>query len=227
MTTALKLRNGTRPRDAQATREAILRAALHEFAHEGIAGARTDQIARLAGVNKALLYYYFKNKESLYGAALDHVFGGLAARLQRVLDTHLPPREKILAYVGAHFDAVAASPVYPRVIMREMMRAGRNPSPHLKRIAKRYFRPLQQRLMGLIREGIAAGEFRPVNVPHFVMSMIALVVFYFGATRMISSLTGANPLSPPRVAERRAAVLDFVSAALFRNYQAQAAEAHP
>ncbi len=220
----MKSPNGSRPRDAQATREAILQAALHEFAHEGMAGARTDQIARSARVNKALLYYYFKDKESLYGAALDHVFGGLAARLQQVLEADLPPRQKVLAYVGAHFDAVAGSPIYPRVIMREMMRAGRNPSPHLKRIAKRYFRPLQLRLMALIHEGVAAGEFRPVNAPHFVMSMIALIVFYFGATRMIGSLTGANPLSPPRIAERRAAVLDFVSAALFRNYQAQPAE---
>ncbi len=221
-----RIRTDVRPRDPQATREAILQAALHEFAHEGMAGARTDAIARAARVNKALLYYYFKDKESLYGAALDHVFGGLAARLQQVLETDLPPRAKILAYVGAHFDAVAASPIYPRVIMREMMRAGRNPSPHLKRIAKRYFRPLQQRLTGLIREGLALGEFRPVNPPHFVMSMIALVVFYFGATRMIGSLTGANPLSPPRVAERRAAVLDFVSAALFRNYEASPPEVH-
>ncbi len=214
-------------RDRKAAREAILQAALQEFAHEGMAGARTEAIARAARVNKALLYYYFKDKESLYGAALDHVFGGLAARLQQVLNTDLPPREKILAYLGAHFDAVAASPIFPRVIMREMMRAGRNPSPHLKRIAKRYFRPLQLRLMALIQEGIAAGEFRPVNAPHFVMSMIALVVFYFGATRMIGSLTGGNPLSPPRVAERRAAVLDIVSAALFRNYQAPPREARP
>ena len=47
------------------------------FRREGMAGARTDAIARAGGVNKALLYYYFKDKESLYGAVLDHAFGGL------------------------------------------------------------------------------------------------------------------------------------------------------
>ena len=58
-------------------RAAILQAAAAEFAAHGVAGARTDAIAREARVNKALLYYYFKDKETLYGAVLDNVFSGL------------------------------------------------------------------------------------------------------------------------------------------------------
>lgn len=58
-------------RRPQESRAAILEAAVAEFANEGIAGARTDAIARAAKVNKALLYYYFKDKEALYGAVLD------------------------------------------------------------------------------------------------------------------------------------------------------------
>jgi TetR/AcrR family transcriptional regulator len=203
------------PRDRQQTRDAILRAAMKEFAQEGIAGARTDAIARAAGVNKALLYYYFKDKETLYGATLDRVFGGLVERVLPALDAGSSPREKILTYVGTHFDYIASSPIYPHVVMREMMRAGRSASPHLKRIVKNYYRPVQERLLAAIREGIAAGDFRPVNAPHFIMSIIALIVFYFGATSVIATMSGADPLSPERLAERRAAVLDFVSAALF------------
>ena len=63
-------RPGSRGEPAK-TRAAILKSALQEFAREGIAGARTDEIARRAGVNKALLYYYFRDKEGLYTAALD------------------------------------------------------------------------------------------------------------------------------------------------------------
>src|ERR1035441_474179 len=59
-------RRGTR-RQPEASRSAILQAALGEFAQEGIAGARMDAIAAAAGVNKALLYYYFRDKEALYG----------------------------------------------------------------------------------------------------------------------------------------------------------------
>ncbi len=202
---------------AASTRNAILQAALREFAGEGIAGARTDQIAHAAGVNKALLYYYFRDKETLYGAALDHVFSGLAERLRAVLAAPLPPGEKVLAYVGAHFDYVASSSCYPRVVMSEMMRAGRNASPHLKRVAKTYFRPLQAQLLQVLQEGIRSGEFRPVNPLHFIMSLVALIVFYFAAAPMASVMTGGDPLSPARIAERRAAVLDIVSAALFQH----------
>src|SRR5271156_4457685 len=69
-------RMGTRGQPEE-SRAAILQAAAQEFADHGIAGARTDAIAREARVNKALLYYYFKDKETLYAAVLDHAFAGL------------------------------------------------------------------------------------------------------------------------------------------------------
>src|SRR5512135_3012381 len=100
---------GTRGRPEQ-TRAAILKAAIREFAGEGVAGARTDAIARAARVNKALLYYYFKDKEALYGAALEEVFAELAHRLNEVLDTHLPPRQTMLQYAGTYFDYIASNP---------------------------------------------------------------------------------------------------------------------
>jgi len=110
---------------------------VREFSREGVAGARTDAIARAAGVNKALLYYYFKDKETLYGAVLDQVFGGLSKSINEALSRDLPPREKLLAYVGAHFDYIASHPLYPRITQSEMMRAARGNAPQLKRIAKR------------------------------------------------------------------------------------------
>src|SRR6202165_5210172 len=94
---------GSRRRPDQ-SREAILHAAVEEFANEGVAGARTDAIARAAQVNKALMYYYFEDKEALYGAVLDNAFSGMKAKVFEVLDSDLPPRKKILAYVGAYFD---------------------------------------------------------------------------------------------------------------------------
>src|SRR5205823_1627413 len=147
--------------------------ALREFAHEGVAGARIDEIARAAGVNKALLYYYFRDKEALYGAALDRVFYGLAERLHAVLDQDLPPAEKVLTYAGTHFDYIAGSPTYPKLVLGEMMRAGRRGSPHIERIAGRYLRPLQLRLAQVFRAGIAQGEFRRVDPQHFLLSMVA------------------------------------------------------
>src|SRR6267154_1677382 len=77
------------------SRAAILQSAAREFAEHGISGARTDAIAREAHVNKALLYYYFKDKETLYGAVLDDAFSGLKSTVFQVLDGDLPPREKM------------------------------------------------------------------------------------------------------------------------------------
>src|SRR5208282_6258016 len=104
-------RLGTRGRPEE-SRAAILKAAVAEFAELGIAGARTDAIAREAHVNKALLYYYFTDKETLYGAVLDNAFSGMKSQVFRVLDSDLPPREKIMAYVGAYFDFIASNQIY-------------------------------------------------------------------------------------------------------------------
>ena len=198
------------------SRASILQAAAHEFAAHGVAGARTDAIAREARVNKALLYYYFKDKETLYGAVMDDAFSGLKNAVFQVLDSELPPREKIMAYAGAYFDFIASNQLYPRLMQREMMRAREGHSPHIEKVIKTYIRPIFARVSEVLREGIAKGEFRAVNPVHFVPSIVAMIVFYFSSAPMMQKIVGFNPLTPERIAERRAAVLDFISAALFR-----------
>lgn len=211
---------GSRGRPEQ-TRAAILEAAKLEFSREGLAGARTDAIARAAGVNKALLYYYFRDKESLYAAVLDSVFTGLAARINEALDRPLPPRERLLAYAAAHFDYIAETPEYPRLVSRELMRARfgekRSGPAHsnVRRLVANYFQPVFRRVTAVLHEGIGSGEFRTVDPMHFMLTMVATIVFYFTATPVLQAVTGIDPLSRERMAERRAAVLDFISAALF------------
>src|ERR1700722_18997727 len=98
------------------SRAAILLAAAHEFADHGIAGARTDAIAREARVNKALLYYYFKDKETLHAAVLDHAFAGMKEVVFSVIYSAQQQHEKIFIYVGAYFDFVASNQMYHRLI---------------------------------------------------------------------------------------------------------------
>ena len=198
------------------SRAAILKAAANEFSEHGIAGARTDSIARAAGVNKALLYYYFKDKETLYGAVLDNAFSGMKTKVFQVLDSDLPPRQKIMAYVGAYFDFIASNQIYPKLMQREMMRAREGHSEHIERLVKTYFQPIYKRVGELLQKGIAEGEFRKVDPAHFVPSMVAMIVFYFSSAPVMQRIVRFNPLAPERIAERRAAVLDFISAALFQ-----------
>src|SRR5579859_7956830 len=128
MNRTLNRRPRSRPRmgsrgQPEESRAAILAAAAGEFAEHGIAGARTDSIAREAHVNKALLYYYFKDKETLYGAVLDNAFSGLKNTFFQALDQDLPPRDKIVAWVVTYFDFLASNQLDPRLMQREMMRA--------------------------------------------------------------------------------------------------------
>jgi TetR/AcrR family transcriptional regulator len=191
-----------------------LKAAVAEFAEYGIAGARTDAIAQAARVNKALLYYYFKDKDALYEAVLDQVFSGLRARVMPVLQSKLPPRQKMLEYLGAYFDYIAANPRFPRVVQGGWMRSDAG-TVRMQRVAEEYFRPIFEKLVEVLQEGIRAGEFRAVNPMDFLPSVAAVIVFYFTAAPLMKTLTKVDPLSAKRIRERRAFVLDFISAALF------------
>jgi TetR/AcrR family transcriptional regulator len=215
----LKTRLGTRGQPEQ-SRAAILQAAVEEFSREGVAAARTDAIARSAGVNKALLYYYFKDKEALYQAVLDEVFSGVRVAIINALSQDLSPRERLKAYVGAHFDYIASNPLYPRIVHAEFLRAGRDPS-RLQRIAKEYFRPVFTNIAALLVQGEKSGDFRPVNPLHFIPSMVSVIVFYFTTAPIVKVMTGVDPMSPEHLAERRAAVIDFVTAALFASQNAR------
>jgi TetR/AcrR family transcriptional regulator len=206
-------RFGTRGQPEE-SRAAILRAAVAEFAEYGIDGARTDRIAREARVNKALLYYYFKDKDALYEAVLDQVFSGMREKVMPVLDGDLPPKQKLLEYVGRYFDYIAANPQFPRVVQSEMMRVGIHGSPRMLRIAREYFAPIYGRLAQTLREGAERREFRAINPMDFVPSMVGVVIFYFSTATMMKSMLKLDPLSKNRIAERRKFVLDFIREAV-------------
>lgn len=208
------MRYGTRGRPEK-SRAAILRAAVAEFAEHGIAGARTDAIARTARVNKALLYYYFKDKDALYEAVLDHVFSGLRDRVMPVLESEMEPREKLLEYAARYFDYIAANPRFPRVVQGEWMRMGPKGNPRMMRIAREYFAPIYRGVAEMLREGARKGQFRAVNPMDFLPSMVGIIIFYFSTAPAMKTLLKIDPLSKERIAERRNFVLEFISAALF------------
>ena len=217
MSSAIKSGKSGSRGEPEKTRAAILKAALEEFSNEGVTGARTDEIARRAGVNKALLYYYFKDKEGLYAAALEQVFSGLHEKVSAVLErADLPARERLVLCVRTHFDYIASAPVYPRLVQREFMRStGRALSPAASKIMERHGKPLYSRLEKLIDEGISNGDFRRVDPIQTVTSIIGTIVFYFISMPAQHFMHAGDPASPERIAARRTAVLDFICAAIF------------
>src|SRR5271157_5048627 len=92
----------SRHHDSVSTRETILEAAEHIFADEGLEGARTDAIAAAAGVNKALLYYYFRNKDGLYRAVLEGYLADFNRQALEVLSSECSARSLLLRYINLH-----------------------------------------------------------------------------------------------------------------------------
>src|ERR1700682_5804829 len=139
-----------------ATVRRIVVAARKVFAQRGLSGARMDQIARAAGVNKALPYYYFRNKEELHRFVLETMIAQVCVAMESPSVLSMQPSERIYALINSTFDFVINNPTYPRLIQREMMSDRRR----LHWMVVSYHRPLHRRVAATIREGIALGQFR-------------------------------------------------------------------
>jgi TetR/AcrR family transcriptional regulator len=206
-------RAGSRGRPEE-SKQAILKAALAEFANQGIAGARTDAIAESAGVNKALLYYYFEDKEGLYRAVLESVLSGLMERERTVFSAPGSALDKVVNYAVTHFDYIAETPSFSRIVQGEMMRASVGKSPHIQFISEKYFRKLMEWLMTTLQDGMRRGEIRQIDPGNTIISLLGLTVFYFVSTPASRALGRLDPLSAEALKNRRAALVDHVTAIL-------------
>jgi TetR/AcrR family transcriptional regulator len=182
------------------------------FSEQGLAGARMDEIARAAKVNKALLYYYFHSKQELYRFVLETLLSQLRSRVGDPGAAAMSPRKRLAALVDHFFDFVQRHPNYPRLIQREMMSNG----PNIEWIVSEYYRPLHGRLVHLMEEGIACGEFRRVDTRNTALTVVSILVFYFSAAPVLTRILGHDPLRPREVARRRQAVQDFLEHGLFQ-----------
>jgi TetR/AcrR family transcriptional regulator len=209
----LPRRRAPRPADS---RTAILRAAEHIFAEKGLEGARTEAIAAAAGVNKALLYYYFKSKDDLHLAILEGHLKDFLAQATGVLSSEGPVGATLLRYVSMHFDFISARPYYPRLLQRFMMAGGRR----FERLARKYFLPVGAKFQGVIERGIRSGELRASDSSHTAISLVALTVFYFSAAPVLKVLGHTDPYSKAQLARRKKEVLTFIRHALLRNHEA-------
>jgi TetR/AcrR family transcriptional regulator len=201
-----------------ATVQRIVVAARKVFAKRGLAGARMDDIARVAGVNKALPYYYFRNKEELHRFVLETMIAQISAQMESPAVLSMDPPERVRALVNLTFDFVMRNPAYPRLIQREMM-ADRRP---LHWMVAAHHRPLHQRAVKTIREGIARGQFRAVDPDQMVFTIFGMIMYYFATGQLASQIWNRDIWNPRNVEQRRVAVLDFLQHGLFLSPAAKA-----
>jgi AcrR family transcriptional regulator len=176
-----------------------VRAATAEFARRGYDGARIDAMARAAGVNKALLYYYFPNKAELYrGLLLDHM--ALAARtLEEGASLSPDPATALAGVVDGLLRLLEARPEISDFLLREVLNAW----GHLKDEDFPVLFQATQPIASVVERGVAAGQFRPVP-PLFVhLTIIASLNFFFvsRAARARAARATGQPAIDPDPAE--------------------------
>lgn len=203
------------PDRAAETRARILDAALHEFSANGLAGARTEQIASAAGVNKALLYYYFESKEKLYLAALEMVAGRVRDRSMAVFLRDASPGERALRAALDHFDRILTQREFQSLMQQEMMRIHKGEEGALPILVKRIFAPLTAMFQSLVREGIESGELISVDWMQIPLAALGANVFYFLSAPVWRLTLPFEPFDPEQLRARRVALVEFLGQALF------------
>lgn len=200
---------------ADETRRRILEAAIQEFSEHGLAGARTSTIAAVARVNKALLYYYFRDKEALYTAALEAVAGKVAESGLALLTMECSAGERLLRFALQHFDRILSQRGFQQLMQREMMRHREGRSSALRILAKKAFEPMFAQAQAVVEEGVRQGELCAVDWMQMMCAMLGANVFYFLSAPMVQQFAERDPLERGAIAERRTAAIEFLGQAIF------------
>jgi TetR/AcrR family transcriptional regulator len=207
----------TPPPDAEAR---ILDAARSVFIRRGTSGARMQEIAAEAGVNQALLHYYFRSKDQLAGAVFEQMASRLFPALIQTLAMDSPLNEKIERIVDLYHENLAKNPFLPGYVLAELhhhpdriqtllAKLGGGVAPH------QVFLPVFIRLGEQIEAEVRAGRMRPIGPRQFVVNLVSLCIFPFAARPMLSIMLGLDDATfPSFIEERRQGLADFYKNAL-------------
>lgn len=182
---AAKPRRRTRAPDQ--TREALLRAAIAEFAREGYGGARVDRISKAARSNDRMLYYYFKSKEKLFHHVIEHCYADLVSREEALDLDPARPREALATLVAFNWNYYWEHPELLSILASENLFKGR----HVKGNIRRSFANTQLGMLDrVLTSGADRGEFRPdCDRFHVYLSILSLTYFYRANLYTLSSYT--------------------------------------
>jgi TetR/AcrR family transcriptional regulator len=167
---------GKRSRDAEATKEALLRSATELFALHGLEGVSVEAIAHQAGVNKALVNYHFGGKERLYTEVLRTTLAEARRRVDELRDSDRSPEDVLRDFVYAfHELATVTRPHFPALLLREVLTGGR-----------RFDEEIMPHIVGLfsgvrsiLERGIRDGVFRPVHPFLAHLGIFGSLIFFY------------------------------------------------
>lgn len=200
-------------RNPQDTRRRLLDAARSVFSKRGLEGARVDDIAALARVNKQLVYYHFGNKQRLYLAVLEETYAKIRAEELQLDLAHLPPLEAMEQLIAFTFDYYTKNPDFVPLLSDENLHEARN--LRQSKIIQQLHSPLVEMIGETLQRGQKSGVFH-VNIDpvQLYITIAGMGFFYYSNTHTLSVIFGRNLGAKAAVKTRRKHVIEFVMGAL-------------
>jgi TetR/AcrR family transcriptional regulator len=167
------------------TEELIIEAARRIFIKRGLAGARMQEIADEAGINKAMLHYYYRSKEKLFEIVFDEAFSKVVGRLGAVLNKQMPIEEKIRMLVEHYITSIAETPYVPIFVMSEI---NQQPEMMIKRISSQ---PAFPDIMIFMKEVVEAGKkgiIKEISPVQLFLNIVSMCIFPFVARPLIQGV---------------------------------------
>ena len=168
----------------------ILDAAHAVFMRSGTAGARMQEIADEAGVNKALLHYYFRSKERLAAAVFERVTRALFAKVADAAMADVELEEKVRRIIAAYLDQFTNTPYAPGYLICEVNQHPDRAQQLINAAGRASSTTLQApqflaQMAAQIDERVAAGTMRPISARQFLVNLVSLCAFPFAARPMV------------------------------------------
>jgi TetR/AcrR family transcriptional regulator len=196
------------------TEEKIFEAATEVFVEKGMDGARMQDIADEAGINKALLHYYFRSKEKLFTAVFEMIARNLFKKFAPVLDKNLSLEEKIRFFFKEHISFLQQNPRLPGFLLNEI---SRNPARIRKILSHINIEKVWEELYEQHKEEFKRYNLTKDSMPQVMISMAAMSVFPFAAKGIIEAVLGKIDVKfNDFIEERKDFAADFVIKAITR-----------
>ena len=181
------------------TEEQILDAAKDVFQSKGMDGARMQEIADKAGINKAMLHYYYRSKQLLFEAVFKNAFSLFAPQLNAILNDDSSIEDKIKNFTSNYISFIIKHPYLPNFIIQEL---NRNPDFILKLKENKGF-PNLEKFKIQVENDVAKGLINPISAEQLFINILALNIFPFIAKPLIMAFTNTENKGYKQLMENR------------------------